>query len=836
MKKQLGRFVLLAVLAPALVAPSCRASLWCADGNPIVAVLGTLSSGFFAEDHDQDGAVCALDCDDFNAPLSRQVWVGAPEICDGLDSDCSSTAYPPPTPDDEVDGDADGYVPCAGDGLLYPPLSEQEVVGVGDCDESRLDFNYDSIPDGEQRHPGRAEVCDGLDNDCVGTSFHPAELLDPDGDGMPHCPGCDDEDDDTLCYDCDDSDPSIHMGAAELCDMLDNDCDPETWFDPFEYSDQDLDGVPYCDDCEDLIPSVYPGAPAETCDGFDTDCDPATTNYNDSLDLDGDGWASCVDCDDSNPTIYPGAEEACDGVDSDCDRIVEVDNDGDSYLSCVDCDDSRSLVYPGAVEFCNGIDDDCSGGPDPDDADRDGVHCGDDCDDDNPATGPGFTETCDGLDNNCDGQLMFSEVDSDGDGWLLCCSAPYHPDYPVPEGILGGCDQDDGDSSIQAGTDSDGDGLSDDFELDVYHTNPDLADSDGDGLSDYVEVHGDGFIDLPSLGADPNRKDLFLELDYVPYWTEGFVLPRNQPAPPEVKTKRFVPGIPPDALAMLVDAFADAPVTNIDGSSGIALHIIATESDAITTPGADYLCGEAVSGDDTYPPLLELNELRSIWGNPYMARYSRYAIWTRQYCDGDRVPTGSSGVHPGDTDMFIVALGQKIDSRAWRPDLSSGSAKATWELAAAGTIMHEFGHALGLTHHGVVPDNSMNDNYGENFSDFAARNLSIMSYTYQFSGVWRNGGAILDYSRWNVDGIQEDAIDEFAGLVFRDPDTGELAPAAVLDSYEMRTPDWNLYDESTATRNWGCWTGARATAPVPAPVPLLSLLACRRTSTGTATV
>ncbi len=56
-------------------------------------------------------------------------------------------------------------------------------------------------------------------------------------------------------------------------------------------------------------------------------------------DTDGDGYASDVDCDDADPAINPGETEICDGVDNDCDGIVDEDvtstfyndADGDTY-------------------------------------------------------------------------------------------------------------------------------------------------------------------------------------------------------------------------------------------------------------------------------------------------------------------------------------------------------------------------------------------------------------------------------------------------------------------------------------------------------------------------
>ena len=72
--------------------------------------------------------------------------------------------------------------------------------------------------------------------------------------------------------------------------------------------------------------------------------------------------------------VYPDAPELCDGIDNNCNEIIDggcsgcTDSDGDSYAvegdRCeeIDCNDSNATVNPAAEEICDdGIDNNCDG-------------------------------------------------------------------------------------------------------------------------------------------------------------------------------------------------------------------------------------------------------------------------------------------------------------------------------------------------------------------------------------------------------------------------------------------------------------------------------------------
>jgi putative metal-binding protein/pre-peptidase len=125
--------------------------------------------------------------------------------------------------------------------------------------------------------------------------------------------------------------------------------------------DADGDGYFSDVDCNDSNPAIHPGA-AEVCNGVDDNC---VNGIDEGFDVDGDGYTTCAgDCNDSNAAIHPGAVEVCNGVDDNCVNGIDegFDLDGDGYTTCAgDCNDSNAAVHPGATELCsNGIDDDCN--------------------------------------------------------------------------------------------------------------------------------------------------------------------------------------------------------------------------------------------------------------------------------------------------------------------------------------------------------------------------------------------------------------------------------------------------------------------------------------------
>ncbi len=394
------------------------------------------------EDEDGYGEGCAAgpDCDDTNGSVSP----AALEVCNLVDDDCDGAT------DEDVDAPAceltegvcagavarcgaDGFLTC--DGTDYGASYEADETSCdgldNDCDGTQDEgctcTEGDTQPcgldvgacmpgtqtctadstwgacDGDVGPMG--ETCDGMDNDCDGSSDEPGELTAPDcplqlgvcagskracggAAGWVACDG-------VASYGGD------YQTSETLCDGMDNDCDGIT-----DEGCDCIDGttqacgsdVGLCmAGTQTCVAGAFGGcagevAPVtETCDGMDQDCDGATDESVVGADCPLQagvcagatqrcgGAGGFLTCDAAAyGSDYEMDETSCDGLDNDCDGVADEGCDcidgatQDCGTSTGACERGTQTCTAGAwgactggvepvAEICNGLDDDCDG-------------------------------------------------------------------------------------------------------------------------------------------------------------------------------------------------------------------------------------------------------------------------------------------------------------------------------------------------------------------------------------------------------------------------------------------------------------------------------------------
>jgi hypothetical protein len=260
-----------------------------------------------------------------------------------------------------ADTDGDGYGDLLNDSLACNlPLGY--VTDSTDCDDTN-----------NLIYPTAEDICNAMDDNCNG-------LIDEDVMFFTWYFDSDEDNfgditiDSVSCFDlsgyvldntdCNDADAENNPDASEICNELDDNCnieidegltintfymdgDGDTFGDPIIFINSCLDlitGYVFdSTDCDDSNNLIYPGA-TEICNYLDDDCDGF---IDDNLlytwlyaDADGDNYGNALvdtlaclsipgyipdstDCDDTDPNIYPGAEELLNGVDDDCNQLID---------------------------------------------------------------------------------------------------------------------------------------------------------------------------------------------------------------------------------------------------------------------------------------------------------------------------------------------------------------------------------------------------------------------------------------------------------------------------------------------------------------------------------
>ena len=267
---------------------------------------------------------------------------------DGLSDGDEVNTYGTNPLDDDSDDDG------LSDGDEINIYGTDPTVYDADADNDGFYWFADCDDDNSSVYPGAVEILDGVDQNCNDMTDEGFSGLDSDGDELSD-------------FD------EFHNYSTN---HLDNDTDDDGLLDGEEVNlygsnplvadaDGDVDGYYWFDDCNDSDENIHPGAD-ELLNGIDEDCDGLFDEDFQTIDSDGDTLTDLAEYSTfgtnwSNPdTDGDGLEDGAEIWYYFSDPLVaDADADVDGWYHFQDCDEGNASINPGAIEIWNGLDDDC---------------------------------------------------------------------------------------------------------------------------------------------------------------------------------------------------------------------------------------------------------------------------------------------------------------------------------------------------------------------------------------------------------------------------------------------------------------------------------------------
>ena len=292
---------------------------------------------------------------------------------------------------------------------------------------------------------------------------------------------------------------------------------------------------------------------------------------------------------------------------------------------------------------------------------------------------------------------------------------------------------------------------------------------------------GPQFVDLPKMGVELDRPNVFVHLD----WMQDDAKGRDQ-------------RLRQAAIDRVIRAYDQVPRT-YRGATRPGINLVVDQGpDSTIEPGGATWGSLSRAGNVGFS-----EGLLTGWREQGYDLTKFYDLVRSRLTPAGRLPIFHYAVVPdrivpsrkdkdGKTEFdntsgygvpygFIVSLG------GWTGKVGS-------EDEQAGTFMHELGHTLSLSHGGQD-----DDGYKPNFP-------SVMNYLYQTRGVPRGGGSPLDYSRIDTPDFDETQATEAGGVSLgaggagygtghRCPDGADGFASVVINV--LAPVDWGCNKETT---------------------------------------